>query len=219
MQSPEQAHKPPSDTPYRAPAEVAADSKARPETHQGFLRRLLVGTALHSEAASHQRLTKTIALAVFSSDALSSVAYATQEILVVFRDHQLVGPLSALAAMPLGMAICLLLLILTISYRQTIFAYPSGGGAYIVARENLGTYPGLTAGAALLIDYILTVSVSVAAGVAAIDSAFPWLLKYRVTICLAVILVIMLMNLRGVKESGRVFAVPTYVFVVAMVGL
>jgi amino acid transporter len=185
----------------------------------GLLRRLLIGDPLSTADAHHQRLVKAVALAVFSSDALSSVAYATQEILVVFKEHQLTGPLAALAAMPLAVAISLLLVVLTVSYRQTIYAYPSGGGAYIVAKENLGTYAGLTAGAALLIDYILTVAVSVAAGVAAIDSAVPSLQKHRVLICIAVTIFITLANLRGVKESGRIFAVPTYAFIVVMISM
>lgn len=171
----------------------------------------LFGKPLTSEQIVHERLPKWKALAVFSSDALSSVAYATQEILI---------PLSAfsMAAMswslPIGLGIAVLLGIVSVSYWQTIRTYPNGGGAYIVARENLGTYPGLVTAAALLIDYVLTVSVSVAAGVEAITSAFPFLFEYRVFLgCLAIALV-SLVNLRGVRESGTIFSLPTYVFIV-----
>ena len=175
-----------------------------------LLKRILVGKPLPTEAAPHQRLGKATALAVFSSDALSSVAYATEEILLV-----LVAAGAAIfwVSLPIALAIGALLLILTASYRQTIHAYPSGGGAYIVARSNLGNYPGLTAGAALLIDYVLTVAVSVASGIAAVTSAVPWLLPWRVPLCLLAVAVITVANLHGVKESGRLFAVPTYGFI------
>jgi amino acid transporter len=175
------------------------------------LKRLLVGRPLSSAEQEHQRLTKTIALAVFSSDAISSTAYATEEILRVLV------PMAGLAALddliPIALIVVVLLAIVAFSYRQTIFAYPSGGGSYVVSRENLGTNPSLVAGASLLTDYILTVAVSVAAGVAAITSAFPELRKDTVPICLLLILLITLANLRGVKESGRTFAVPTYVYI------
>lgn len=179
----------------------------------GILKRLLIGEPLRNEQAAHERLTKTKALAVFSSDALSSVAYATEEILLMLV---LAGTAALSLALPIAAAIIVLLIIVAISYRQTIFAYPSGGGSYIVSKENLGVYPGLVAGASLLIDYILTVAVSISAGVAAITSALPGLSPYRVAICIALIALIMVANLRGIKESGTIFAAPTYVFVVVM---
>jgi amino acid transporter len=178
------------------------------------LKRLLVGRPLSSAEQEHQRLSKTIALAVFSSDAISSTAYATEEILRVLV------PLAAMEALdyliPIAFVVVVLLAIVAFSYRQTIYAYPSGGGSYIVSRENLGVTPSLVAGASLLTDYILTVSVSVAAGVAAITSAFPELRDQTVPICLLLILLITLANLRGVKESGRTFAVPTYVYILSL---
>ncbi|MBF8280192.1 MAG: hypothetical protein HW385_1624, partial [candidate division NC10 bacterium] len=174
------------------------------------LKRKLLGTPLRTEEAHHERLSKFAALAVFSSDALSSVAYATEEILLALV---LAGSAALRWSLPLSVAIALLLLIVTTSYRQTIHAYPSGGGAYIVAKENLGVYPGLIAAAALLIDYVLTVSVSVAAGVAAITSAVPVLYQYRVNLGILCIGLITLANLRGIRESGRIFAIPTYLFI------
>lgn len=196
------------------------------ETWRGFdmataIKRLLVGRALRTEQAAHERLTKKTALAVFSSDALSSTAYATEEILLV-----LAAAAAATASgsfhyvVPVSIGIAVLLAIVATSYRQTIHAYPSGGGAYIVAKENLGTTPGLIAGAALLVDYVLTVSVSIAAGVAAITSAvqgtqYAWLSDHRVILCLIFIAFIAVANLRGVRESGALFATPTYIFVVS----
>ena len=174
------------------------------------LKRRLLGTPLRTEQAHQERLSKFAALAVFSSDALSSVAYATEEILLVLV---LAGSAGLPWSLPLSGAIAVLLLIVTTSYRQTIHAYPSGGGAYIVAKENLGVYPGLIAAAALLIDYVLTVSVSVAAGVAAITSAVPVLYQYRVNLGILCIGLITLANLRGIRESGRIFAIPTYLFI------
>ena len=185
------------------------------------IKRLLVGRALRTEQASHQRLTKKTALAVFSSDALSSTAYATEEILLVLAVAAAAtanGSFSYLV--PISIGIAALLAIVATSYRQTIHAYPSGGGAYIVAKENLGATPGLVAGASLLVDYVLTVSVSIAAGVAAITSAvqgtrYAWLNDHKVVLCLVFIAFIAIANLRGVRESGALFAVPTYVFVVS----
>lgn len=185
------------------------------------IKRLLVGRALRTEQAIHERLTKKTALAVFSSDALSSTAYATEEILLV-----LAAAAAATASgsfhyvVPVSIAIAALLGIVATSYRQTIHAYPSGGGAYIVAKENLGTTPGLIAGASLLVDYVLTVSVSIAAGVAAITSAvqgtrYASLSEHKVILCLIFIAFIAIANLRGVRESGALFATPTYVFVVS----
>ncbi|HET6596084.1 MAG TPA: APC family permease [Anaerolineales bacterium] len=185
--------------------ERAADCKP-PRTLQSRF----IGRPLSTADAAHQTIGKTVGLAVFASDALSSTAYATQEILVILAAA---GTVAFGLVFPISLAIVILLGIVTISYRQTIHAYPDGGGAYIVARDNLGKFPALIAGAALLTDYILTVSVSIASGVAQITSAFPFLFDYRVVLSVIFILFIMLMNLRGVKESGTAFAFPTYFFV------
>lgn len=171
---------------------------------------LLFGKPLSTETHGEQRLAKFKALPVFSSDALSSVAYATEEILhvLVFAGVAALG-----LAMPIAVAICLLIAILAISYRQTIFAYPNGGGAFTVARENLGEGAGLVAAAALLIDYVLTVAVSVTAGIHAIVSAFPVLYVHEVSLSLISVAFIAVMNLRGVRESATAFAFPTYAFI------
>ncbi|MBW3651879.1 MAG: APC family permease, partial [Actinobacteria bacterium] len=178
------------------------------------IKRLLVGRPLPSSEEGHQRLGKVVALAVFASDAISSTAYATEEILLVLM------PLAAMAALeylvPIAVVVVALLAIVIFSYRQTIHAYPSGGGSYVVSRDNLGVVPSLVAGAALLVDYTLTVAVSVSAGVAAITSALPTLREERVALCLAFIVVLTAVNLRGVKESGRLFAVPTYVYILTL---
>ncbi len=174
----------------------------------------LIGRPLSTADAPHQTIGKLIGLAVFASDALSSTAYATQEILGVIAAA---GTMAYGYLFPISIAIVILLAIVTISYEQTIHAYPGGGGAYIVARDNLGELPAQTAGAALLTDYILTVSVSVSAGVAQIVSAYPNLFPYRVLIAVIAVFLIMLINLRGVKESGAAFAIPTYFFVVMMI--
>ncbi len=173
----------------------------------------LIGRPLSTADAPHQTIGKVVGLAVFASDALSSTAYATQEILVILAAA---GTLAFGYVFPISIAIIILLAIVTISYEQTIHAYPDGGGAYIVARDNLGEFPALIAAASLLTDYILTVSVSIASGVAQITSAFPVLYEYRAAIAVAFIMFVMLMNLRGVKESGTAFAIPTYFFVVMM---
>jgi amino acid transporter len=173
----------------------------------------LIGRPLQTADAPHQTIGRTVGLAVFASDALSSTAYATQEILVVLAAA---GAIAFGLALPIALAIVVLLAIVTISYEQTIHAYPGGGGAYIVARDNLGELPAQTAGAALLTDYILTVAVSISSGVAQIVSAFPAIAPYRVTLAVTLVLLVMLVNLRGVKESGRAFAVPTYFFLAAM---
>jgi amino acid transporter len=184
------------------------------------LKRLVVGNPLKTEQAVHERLSKKTALAVFSSDALSSTAYATEEILLVLAAAVAFGQATAFSyVVPISIGIATLLVIVAISYRQTIHAYPSGGGAYIVAKENLGTNAGLVAGASLLVDYVLTVSVSIAAGVAAITSMmqgtrFAWLDQHKVLLCLIFITFIALANLRGVRESGAIFATPTYAFLV-----
>lgn len=178
----------------------------------------MFGRRLRTDQEIHERLDNPTALAVFASDALSSVAYATEEMLTVL----LIGGAGLLAfgtLVPLTLGIVALLVILVFSYRQTIKAYPSAGGAYIVTRDNFGVLPAQIAGVALLTDYILTVAVSVSAGVAAMYSAFPGAYPYRVAIAVALIWVIAFMNLRGVKESGRIFAVPTYGFVIGIIGL
>ncbi len=176
------------------------------------IRRILFGRPLPSSRQKHERLSKFLALPVFASDALSSNAYATEEILLAFA---LVGG-GAIAwklAIPITAAIVVLLGIVVISYRLTIYSYPQGGGSYIVTKENLGTIPGLFAAASLLTDYVLTVAVSVAAGMAAIISAVPSLEPDRVLLGVAAVALVALMNMRGLRESGAVFAVPTYAFV------
>lgn len=174
------------------------------------LKRLFVGTPLPTAQQRHERLGKATALATFASDALSSVAYATEEILLVLI---LAGTVALSYSLPIGVAIAALIAIVVSSYRQTIRAYPQGGGSYIVTKDNLGTYPGLVAGGALLIDYVLTVAVSVAAGVAALTSAVPFLFRYRVWLCVLAVVVVAVANLRGIRESGKLFAAPTYLFV------
>jgi amino acid transporter len=169
----------------------------------------LIGRPLANADAAHQTIGKLIGLAVFASDALSSTAYGPQELLLVLA---VAGTAAFGLAIPLAIGIVLLLTILTVSYEQTIHAYPGGGGAYIVARDNLGELPAQTAGAALLTDYILTVAVSVSSGVAQLTSAFPGLYTYRVHISVVMVLFVMLINLRGVKESGAFFALPSYLF-------
>jgi amino acid transporter len=181
-----------------------------------FLKRLLVGSPLKTTQAAHERLSKTIALAVFSSNAISSVAYATEEILLVLV---LAGTVAVWWSIPVSLAIVFLVGVLTISYRQIIHEYPDGGGAYIVARSNIGEWPGLIAAAALMIDYVLTVAVSVAAGVAAITSAVPSLFEHRVAIGLVAIVVMVTVNLRGIRESGLVFAIPTHLAILVLLGM
>jgi len=180
------------------------------------IKRLLVGAPMPLSQARHERLGKSVALAVFASDPLSSVAYATEEILLVLI---LAGSAALSYSLPIALGIASLLAIVIISYRQTVYAYPQGGGAYLVAKDNLGLPPALTAAAALLIDYVLTVSVSAAAGIHALTSALPALHPYRVVLCVVAIVMIALGNLRGVRESGRLFAAPTYFFVVSILGM
>jgi amino acid transporter len=186
-----------------------------------FVKRVLVGRPLATTEMEHQRIPKTIALAVFSSDAISSTAYATEEILFVVAAGASSLALGLSVLVPIGIAVAVLLAIVVTSYRQTIFAYPSGGGSYVVSRENLGENPSLVAGASLLVDYILTVAVSISAGVAAIVSIpeFHDLEQHRVLLGLALIAFISIANLRGIKESGRLFAVPTYVYIFALIAL
>lgn len=177
------------------------------------LKRFVIGSPLETARQAHERLTKKVALAVFSSDALSSVAYATEEILQILVP---VGLAALSLAMPVAAAIAILLVIVSFSYRQTIKAYPKGGGSYIVAKDNLGTLPSLTAGGALLIDYVLTVAVSLSAGVSAIVSAIPGLEPYRVVMALIFITILTLTNLRGLRESGAIFSIPTYAFLITI---
>jgi len=183
------------------------------------LKRFLVGSPIRTARLAHERLTKKTALAIFASDALSSTAYATEQILLVLAAAYVAGQAGAFSrVVPISLAICGLLVIVALSYRQTVYAYPSGGGAFIVAKDNLGTLPGLVAGASLLVDYVLTVSVSIAAGVEAITSAmvgtrFMGLHEHRVLLCLFFIMFIMLANLRGVREAGSLFAAPSYAFI------
>jgi amino acid transporter len=178
------------------------------------VKRLLIGSPLASETLGEQRLTKRVALAVFGTDAIASTAFASQEILVVLV------PVAGMAALdylvPISLVVIVLLAIVTASYRQTLYAYPSGGGSYIVSRENLGTGASLVAAAALMVDYTLTVSVSIAAGVAAVTSAIEPLRGHEVALSLALLGLIVLANLRGVRESGRLFAPPTYLYIVMM---
>lgn len=180
----------------------------------GRIKRVLIGTPIPTSRAEHERLTKFKALAVLSSDVISSVAYATEAILATLI---VAGSGTLGFTLPIAIAIVFLLGIVALSYRQTIPAYPNGGGSYIVAKDNLGTLPGLTAAASLMIDYILTVSVSVAAGVQALATLFPVLSPTFtiVSIDVALVLLIMMVNLRGVRESGSIFAIPTYIFIVS----
>ncbi len=209
----------------RGPARAGASSFVRPEPTPALAARpverpprrswrtWLFGRPLSTADAPHEAIGKTVGLAVFASDALSSTAYATQEILIVLA----AGGAAALAyAFPIALAIVALLAIVTLSYEQTLHAYPSGGGAYVVARDNLGELAAQVAGAALLMDYVLTVAVSVSSGVAQLASAFPALHAHRVAVAVLFVLVVMLINLRGVKEAGAVFALPSYFFIVAM---
>lgn len=176
------------------------------------IRRFLIGAPIATEQAEHERLTKFKALAVLSSDAISSVAYATEAILASLVAA---GSASLGTTLPISFAIVALLFIVAISYRQTIPAYPNGGGSYIVAKDNLGTLPGLVAAASLLIDYVLTVAVSVSSGVLSLASLFRGLSPYVVEIDVALVVVITVVNLRGVRESGSIFAIPTYIFIVS----
>ncbi len=184
--------------------------------HGGVTKRILVGRAVSSGKLEHTLLPKVLALPVFSSDALSSVAYASEEILRVLLIAS-IG--TAYLVGPIALAISLLLAIVVLSYRQTVKAYPSGGGAYIVSRENLGQTPGLIAASALLVDYMMTVVVSTVAGVVAIISAIPSLSPYRVEMSVFFVILVTLANLRGVKEAGTLFAIPTYGFILCIVTL
>jgi amino acid transporter len=181
-----------------------------------LVKRWLVGAPMPLAQARHERLSKTVALAVFASDPLSSNAYATEEILFVLI---LAGSAALSYSLPIAFGISALLAIVVVSYRQTVQAYPQGGGAYLVAKDNLGPLPALVAAGALLVDYVLTVSVSVAAGIAAVTSAVPALLPYRVGLGVLAVAAVAVGNLRGVRESGRLFAAPTYFFIVTILGM
>ncbi|MEY3424343.1 MAG: hypothetical protein RIS81_1362 [Actinomycetota bacterium] len=183
------------------------------------LKRFFIGKPIASSEDAHHRLSKKIALPVFASDAISSTAYATEEILIVFLSLAAVGMTAFDFLVPISLLVIVLLAIVVSSYRQTIYAYPKGGGSYVVSRENLGRSPSLVAGASMLVDYILTVAVSVSAGVAAIVSAFQNLVPYRVELCIGFIIIVTLANLRGIKESGALFAPPTYLYVLSLASL
>ena len=183
------------------------------------LKRLVIGRPIPTADEGHQRLSKKIALPVFASDAISSTAYATDEIVLVLTAQAGIGYLAFRKLVPIAIVVAVLLVIVVLSYRQTLFAYPSGGGSYIVSRENLGTVPALVAGASLLTDYILTVAVSVAGGVLAIRSATGLSSGWAVPLCLICVLIMTLANLRGLKESGAIFAPPTYIYVVMLMTL
>lgn len=183
------------------------------------IKRFLIGAPISSADEAHQRLSKKIALPVFASDAISSTAYATDEILVVVLLQAGVGAGAFNSLVPIALVVCVLMVIVVLSYRQTIMAYPSGGGAYIVSRENLGTTPALVAGSSLLVDYILTVAVSVAGGVLAIRTATGFDSEWTVPVCLLCIVVMTVVNLRGVKESGAAFAGPTYFYILMLIVL
>ncbi len=181
------------------------------------LKNFLIGTPISSAEEQHQRLRKAIALPVFASDAISSTAYATDEILFVLLVGAGIGGAAFRPLLPIAIVVCVLLIIVVLSYSQTIHAYPSGGGAYIVSRENLGSTPALIAGSSLLVDYILTVSVSVAGGVLAMRTAFGFDRSMAVPLCLICVFVMTVMNLRGVKESGAAFAGPTYFYIFMLI--
>jgi amino acid transporter len=180
------------------------------------LKRLLVGEPLSTAQARHERLSRVTGLAIFASDNLSSVAYASEEILRVLI---LAGPAALTLSTPIAAAIAVVIMIVIYSYRQTILAYPLGASDYIVAKDNIGPAAGLTAGSALLIDYTLTVAVSVSAGIAALTSAFPVLFRFRVVLCVGAIMLIAVGNLRGLRESGRLFALPSYLFIGGLTAL
>lgn len=185
-------------------------------TPYSALKRVLFGRPLASDRLEHERLNKKTALAVLSSDAISSVAYATEQTLIVLA---VLGSAALSYVVPISAVIVGLLVLVALSYRQTVFAYPTGGGSYTVAKDNLGTSAGLVAAAALLTDYILTVSVSISSGIAAMTSAYPALAPHAVLLCNVSVLILMLVNLRGVRESGIAFSVPTYVFIILMLAL
>src|SRR5215212_6752609 len=184
-------------------------------------KKLLLGPALTTSQLAHERVSKRVALAVFSSDPISSTAYATEEILLVLVGATVAGgALATGLALPVALAIVALLALLVVSYRQVVDAYPSAGGAYVVSRDNFGNVTAAVAGAALLIDYVLTVAVSVSSGVAAMSSVFPDQLgPVRVELSVAFVVLLAWGNLRGIREAGKIFAIPTYVYVVSVAGM
>lgn len=181
-----------------------------------MLKRVLLGRPIATAEEMQERLSKKLALPVFSADAISSTAYATEEILLALV---LAGTMALHYSIYISLGVAALLAIVALSYQQTVHAYPTGGGSYVVARENLGLNPGLVAAASLMVDYVMTVAVSTASGVAALTSAFPTLYHYRVVICVGVVVIVALANLRGMRESGTIFALPTYAFVLLCGGL
>src|SRR3954452_21439931 len=185
--------------------------------HMPSLKEALIGKPISSEEQEHQRLRKLIALPIFSSDAISSTAYATDEILVVLLLQAGIGYAAFKYLVPIAIVVCVLMVIVVLSYRQTIHAYPSGGGAYVVSRENLGVTPSLVAGSSLLVDYILTVAVSVAGGVLAIRTATGFDSRWTVPVCLLCVFGMTVVNLRGIKESGSAFAGPTYFYILMLI--
>ncbi|MBI2845148.1 MAG: APC family permease [Chloroflexi bacterium] len=201
---------------YLLATEKVYEPKDLPGRIWSLLHFIAIGRPLPSAAEIHERLGKAKALAIFASDALSSNAYATEEILLVLV---LAGSGALGLSLPIALTISLVLAMVAFSYRQTVQVYTKGGGSYTVAKENLGTLPGLVAAAALLIDYVLTVAVSVAAGTAALTSALPQLYEQRILLSLLFILLITLGNLRGIRESGNIFALPTYFFIFSMAGM
>lgn len=197
--------------------EQASEPRTAGERLYRRAKRILIGEQLPNQAEATERLTKIKGLAIFASDAMSSVAYATEEILLVLSLAAVSGALGY--AVPISLAIALMLGVVAFSYRQTVFAYPNGGGSYIVSHDNLGLLPGLASAAALTLDYILTVAVSIAAGTAALTSAFEGLHPYTIPIALGFIAVMVVGNLRGIRESGNIFAIPTYVFIASLAAL
>jgi amino acid transporter len=181
-----------------------------------MIKRVLLGRPIATAEEMQERLPKKLALPVFSADAISSTAYATEEILLALV---LAGAVALHYSIYVSLAVAALLAIVALSYQQTVHAYPSGGGSYIVSRENLGLAPGLVAASSLMVDYVMTVAVSTASGVAALTSAFPSLYSYRVIICVGVVVLVAVANLRGMRESGTIFAFPTYAFVLLCGGL
>ncbi|MBA3275808.1 MAG: APC family permease, partial [Chloroflexia bacterium] len=201
---------------YLIAGEEASSGRGPVQRTFSKAKRVLIGQPLTTSSGIHERLTKLKALAVLSSDALSSVAYASEEILRILI---LAGLGAMTLSLPIGGAIVALLFIVGFSYRQTIKAYPNGGGSYIVAKDNLGETPALIAGGALLIDYILTVAVSISAAVAAMVSAVPEIHDHLVLTGIGLIVLVTMLNLRGIRESGSIFAVPTYVFLLGMAAM
>jgi amino acid transporter len=221
--SPEQAMDSDSDVPTTSHETLHIEYQTSPYPHcplnhvrlteqdeTSLLRRLLVGRPLRAEHGNQEQVGKRLGLGIFAADALSSVAYATREMLHILV---LAGAAALSLSIPIAGAICILLVLITLSYRQIIFAYPSGGGSYTVARDNLGMHTAQIAGAALLTDYVLTVAVSITAGVEQIISAFPNFYPYRIVLCLVMLLVLTLLNLRGMHGSIKLFAIPTYFFI------